>query len=70
LQKEPTEEHPFDYDVDDWENPNNLYNTDLVVGKEKDLKFVRNVMREYSFHPSISISYIPDKKLNDNSSNE
>jgi hypothetical protein len=54
-QKEPTQNHPFDYDADDWENPNNFYNIDLVVGKEKELEFVRNVMRKYLSYTTNSI---------------
>jgi hypothetical protein len=51
-QRQPTEKHPFEYDADDWDSPNNLYNIDFVSGTESEVQFVRNVMREYLI-PSI-----------------
>jgi hypothetical protein len=44
-QKEPSKKHPFEYGADDWDSPTNLYNIDLVIGKDNE--FVRNVMSEY-----------------------
>jgi hypothetical protein len=44
--KEPTDEHPFEYDLADWatdELPD--YTMDLLVGKE--MEFVKNVMRKF-----------------------
>jgi hypothetical protein len=57
LTRTPTEEHPFEYDKDDWENPDNRYKIDLLVGKVKALEFVRNVMRESNVP---LLSYMPD----------
>jgi hypothetical protein len=44
-QKETAKKHPFEYGADDWGSPTNLYNIDLVIGKDNE--FVRNVMSEY-----------------------
>lgn len=44
-QKEPSKKHPFEHNTNDWDSPTNLYNIDLVIGKDNEI--VRNVMSEY-----------------------